>query len=77
VKKHKNLTNVLHYLQTFQKNPREHTCPFDKLARSSLAEWFTFDARFKPRIQNSIKIYIVFIMSQQQVAIFEHRLELK
>jgi hypothetical protein len=55
VKKHRNLTNALHYLQTFPKNPRVHTSPFDKLARSSLAKWFTFDGRLKPRIQNSMK----------------------
>jgi hypothetical protein len=77
VKKHKNSTCALHYLQTFQKNPREHTSPFDKVAKSSLAEWFTFDGRFKPRIQNSIKRCIAFIMSQQWVTILEHRPKLK
>jgi hypothetical protein len=60
-----------------KKYPREHTSPFDKLARSSLIEWFTFDGRLKPRIQNSIKRCITFIMSQQRVTILECRPELK
>lgn len=71
VGKHKNLTNVLHYLWTFHKKPRHHNLTsFDELAKSEI-EWFTPHGRFKLASQNSTDKDIAFIRSQQ-VTILEH-----
>jgi hypothetical protein len=51
MKKHYNLTSVLHYLKTFHKKPKEVSGPHDKLNRGSLYEWFTPRREIKPHLK--------------------------
>jgi hypothetical protein len=55
MKKHKNLTNGLHYLFAFHTKPRIHTNPFHKLSKSFLGWWFISNGNVKLRVEKAIK----------------------
>jgi hypothetical protein len=54
VKKHSDLTNVLHDLKTFHRKLGEVSGPYEKLNRGSLYEWFTPRRELKPHLKEAI-----------------------
>ncbi len=73
VKKHGDLTSVLHYLKTFHNKIGEVSGPYENLSRKSLYEWFTPRREIKPHMKIVVEKGTTSIVAKKHFLILEIR----